>query len=155
MEYSIVTVNVDIFIVINIDKYINFVKLGGFNMKVNIASGRINGLNNEKFYSEGCCSYQWAIYFTETSTIRFLNLSHIVLGKDEKEAEKLLEQYKKNFEDAGIREKSEIAVLYGENKSVFAIGRLRKDIWIDVDDNFSVKTFSKLNVCITSLQIDL
>ena len=65
MEDSTVTVDVDIFIVINISKYINFLWIGGFIMNVSITTDWITGLKSEKFY---CCrnGYQGLINFTET-----------------------------------------------------------------------------------------
>lgn len=123
-------------------------------MKVSITTGRITGLKGEKFY---CCRncYQWLITFTETSQANFCNSVNVYLGEWEEEAEKILNQYKKNFENAEIYDEDEVAILYSENGGIFAIGKLRKDIWIDVNDQFTAKSFSKLKVFITGLKVNV
>ena len=144
MEYSIVTVNVNI-LYYEYNKYINCITIGGFDMKVSITNGRINGLNGKKFY---CCRncYQWIITFTESSGGSFCSSLNIYLGDYEKEAEKALNLFKKKFENVEIYDKDEVSILYDEGGSVHAVGKLKKDIWLDMDDQFFVKPFSKLNI---------
>ena len=114
-------------------------------MKVNITSARINGLNGEKVC---CCRncYQWIIAFTESSGGSFCSLLNIYLGDYEKEAEKKLNYFKKKFENAEICDEDEVSVLYDEKGNVHAVGKLKKDIWLDMDDQIFVKPFSKLAV---------
>ena len=115
---------------------------------VSISSARIHGLNNEKYYSENYSCYQWSFHFMEDSIVKYIGWDdvNIFLKKDEEEAEELLKQYKKNFENVEIYDGDEVDVLYGVDKRVVAIGNVQKDIWLDVIDNFVIKPFSKLYV---------
>lgn len=121
--------------------------------KLNIATARINGLTNSPYYHSHLCFYAWDITFSDTSTSLFFNLPYIKVGDTEEEGEIFCNQLKKNFEEAHIYEGDKVAIIFGENGIVKAIGRLGADLWIDTNDKFVKKTFAELNIVITSLEV--
>ena len=47
-----------------------------------------------------------------------------------------------------------MAVIFEDDGSVLAIGRIGQDVWIDTKDKFVKKTFAELNINIESLKVD-
>lgn len=120
---------------------------------MNVALGKIRGLDRPKYYCKEKGRYHWWLHFTDTTTSRFHNLAGIYLSEDEDEAEKVLQQFKKNFKAVGIKEDMEVIVLFEDDNFVYAIGLPERDLWIDVNDQFIVKTFGELDVLATSLKM--
>ena len=46
-----------------------------------------------------------------------------------------------------------IAVIFGNDYNVIAIGKLGENLWIDVTGGFVAKAFGDLNIVITSLKV--
>ena len=121
--------------------------------EVNIATARIEGLNKPPYYFEHHCYFAFDILFSDSSSLAFLNLAFIKAGDTEEGAVLFCNQIKENFKQAGIQEGDAVAILYGPDRYVRAIGRLGQDLWIDVEDKFIKKTFKELNIVITSLKV--
>ncbi len=121
--------------------------------EINIATGRIEGLSKPPYYFDHHCFYAWSITFSDTSTFFFNNLPFIKLGDTEEEGEIFCNQIKENFNKAHIHEGDEVAVIFGKDGDVIAIGSLGEDSWIDVTDKFTKKSFEDLNIVITSLRV--
>lgn len=121
--------------------------------KVNIATARIEGLTDSPYYVEhyGCCC--WNIMFNDTSTLEFCNISFIKVGNTKEEGEIHCNQIKENFKEAHIHEGDKVAVIFGNDGKVLAIGKTGEDAWIDTTDKFVKKTFEELNIFITSLKV--
>ena len=127
--------------------------LGGMIMdflRVSIATARIKGLNKSPYYFQHRGYYAWDIMFEETSTLLFSNIPFIKVGDTEEEAERICNQLKENFVEARIHDGEKVAVIFGEDFHVMAIGCIGEDMWIDTRDKFTKKTFAELNVVITS-----
>lgn len=120
--------------------------------EIGIATARIYELTEDPYYFEAKCYFAANIMFDETSTLMFYNLPFIYLGESLEEARKTWERVKENFKKAGIYEKKRVAIIF-EKGDVIAIGSAGRDCWIDVSDEFKVKTFKKLNIDITSLKV--
>ncbi len=116
--------------------------------KVCIANAKINGLAKSPYFFEPRVYYVWDITFSKTSTLLFYNLPFIYMGNTYEEAEVFCNQVKQNFADAHIQNGDMVKVMYQKNGSVKAIGSMKTDIWIDVDDKFSKKTLEELNVIV-------
>lgn len=83
----------------------------------------------------------------------FNNIPCIKVGDTEEEGVAFCNQLKENFKQANIYDGDKVAILFGANGSVRAIGRAGQDSWIDVTDKFVKKTFKELNIVITSLKV--
>jgi len=60
----------------------------------------------------------------------------------------------KQFESIGIHNDDEVIVLFDtDTNKVLAIGKPILSTWIDVEDNFKVKSFGDLNIIITDLNV--
>ena len=130
--------------------------LGGIDMKfqkVNIATARIKGLKKPPYYFDHHCYYAWDIMFEDTSTLFFYNLPFIKVGNTEEEGEVFCNQLKENFNEAHIYDGDKVAVIFGDDGRVLAIGNTGEDAWIDTTDKFVKKTFAELNIVITSLKV--
>jgi len=130
--------------------------LGGTYMKcqnVNIATAQIKGLKNSPYYFKHHCYYAWDIMFEKTSTLLFDNLAFIKVGDHEKDAVIFCDKIKENFSEAHIYDGNKVAVLFGDDGKIIAIGNIGEDAWIDVTDGFVKKTFENLNITITSLKV--
>lgn len=121
--------------------------------EINIATARIEGLTEQPRYFDHRCYYVWSITFSKTSTLKFNHLPLIRVGETEEEGKKICNQFKENFKEAHIHEGDMVAVLFGNDNSVIAIGKLGEDLWVDATDNFVNKTFGELNIVITSLKV--
>lgn len=121
--------------------------------KVNIATARIEGLTKPSYYFEPHCYYAWDLMFSDTSTLMFHNLSFIKVGYTEEEGEIFCNQLKENFKEAHIYDGDKVAVIFGNDGCVLAIGNTGEDAWIDTTDKFVKKTFAELNIVITSLKV--
>ena len=121
--------------------------------KVSIATARIKGLRKPTYYVSHYCYYAWDIMFEDTSTLFFNNLPFIKVGNTEEEAEIFCNQLKKNFKEAHIYDGDKVAVIFGDDGRVRAIGNTGEDAWIDTTDKFVKKTFAELNIVITSLKV--
>ena len=121
--------------------------------EVNIATARIEGLKKAPYYFDHRCYFVWDIMFSDISTIEFYNLQCIKVGDTEEEGKLFCEQLKNNFEQANIHDGDKVAVLYGANGRVRAIGCIGQDSWIDAEDKFVKKTFEELDIIITSLKV--
>lgn len=121
--------------------------------KVNVATARIEGLIKPPYYFDEKLYYAWDILFFDSSSLGFYNMPCINVGDTEEEAEKISNQIKQKFKNAGINEGDEVAIIYGNDNQIIAIGCIGKDVWIDPNDNFSKKTFKDLDVIITSLTV--
>lgn len=121
--------------------------------KVNIATARIKGLKKPPYYFNHRSYYAWDIMFEDTSTLLFNNIPFIYVGNTEEEAEIFCNQLKENFKEAHIYDGEKVAVIFGDNGRVLAIGNTGTDEWIDTTDKFIKKTFAELNIIITSLEV--
>lgn len=121
--------------------------------KINIATARIDGLTKQPYYFDHHCYYAWDIMFNDTSTFLFDNIAFIKVGKNKEEGEKFCNQIKENFREANIYDGERVAVIFGDDSRVLAIGKIGDDMWIDTADKFAKKTFAELNICITSLRV--
>lgn len=121
--------------------------------KVNIATARIKGLKKSPYYFDHHCYYAWDIMFEDTSTLFFYNLPFIKVGNTEEEGEVFCNQLKENFNEAHIYDGDKVAVIFGDDGRVLAIGNTGEDAWIDTTDKFVKKTFAELNIVITSLKV--
>ena len=122
--------------------------------EINIATAKIEGLTKPPYYFDHHCYYAWGITFTNTSTLFFNNLPFIRVGNTEEEGEIRCNEIKEVFKQANIHNGSKVAVLFDDIGEVIAIGKIGKDVWIDVRDNFTKKTFADLNIVITSLKVN-
>lgn len=120
---------------------------------IHLAIVKINGLNSEPYYFSHWCFYAWNIMFSDAPVFALDNMSYIKVGDTPDEAEKFCNKIKSNFSKAMINDGDSVAVIFGNDGCARAIGKLSKDLWIDVTDNFSVKTFKELNVNISSLTV--
>ena len=116
--------------------------------KVNIATARIEGLTKPPYYFDHHCYYAWDIMFQDTSTFAFHNIPFIKVGDTEEEGEIFCNKLKENFNEA-----HKVAVIFGDDGRVVAIGNTGEDAWIDTTDKFVKKTFAELNIVITSLKV--
>ncbi len=121
--------------------------------KINIATACIEGLDKQPYCMDHESYYAWSITFSHTSTLGFYNLSNIKAGKTAGEAEKFCNQLKEKFEEANICDGDRVAVIFGDDGYVLAIGNIGEDLWIDTTDKFVKKTFKELNIIITSLKV--
>lgn len=122
--------------------------------EINIATAEIEGLAKPPYYFEHHCYYAWGITFNKPSTLIFRNLPYIPLGNTEEEAEIRCKEIKAVFKNANIHNGDKVAILFDDIGEIIAIGRVAKDVWIDVRDNFTKKTFAQLNIVITSLKVN-
>ena len=120
---------------------------------VSIATARIKGLNMFPYYHEHFDFNAVDIYFEDTSTFRFYNLSGIKVGNNKEEVEHFCNILKSHFNEAHIHDGDKVAVIFGDDGVVLAIGKPGEDAWIDVTDLFVKKTFAELNIVITSLKV--
>ena len=121
--------------------------------KINIATARIEGLTEPPHYFDHHCYYTWNLVFKDTSTFAFNNIPFIKVGNTEEEGEFFCNQLKENFNEAHIYDGDKVAVIFGDDGRVLAIGNTGSDAWIDTTDKFVKKTFSELNIVITSLKV--
>jgi len=121
--------------------------------KLNIATARIEGLTKPPYYFDHHCYYAWDIMFQDTSTFLFDNLTFIKVGNNKEEGELFCNQIKEKFREAHIFDGERVAVIFGDDSRVLAIGNIGDDMWIDTTDKFTKKTFEELNICITSLRV--
>lgn len=121
--------------------------------KINIATARITGLTEPPYYFDHHCYYAWDIVFQDASTFAFNNLPSIKVGETEEEGEIFCNILKENFKRAHIYDGDKVAVIFGNDGYILAIGKPGKDVWIDTNDKFKVKNFKQLNVVITSLKV--
>ena len=121
--------------------------------KINIATARIEGLTKPPYYFDHHCFYAWSIMFQDASKFGLYNLAVIPLGENEEEGEILCNKFKENFNEAHIHEGDKVAVIFGDDGCVLAIGNTGEDSWIDTTDKFVKKTFAELNIVITSLKV--
>ncbi len=114
--------------------------------KIGVATARIKGLDNSPY--NGVTGIFWPIFLTDFSTIgcSFLPLPHFTR---EEECNKI----KEAFCNIGIKDGDKISIMFKQDGNIIAIGAIGKDCWIDLRDNFTTKTFSELNIVITSLYI--
>lgn len=120
-------------------------------MKVNFTTAKINGLNEHPFYFEHHCDYAWGITFPDKP---FFNLAYIYVGRTKEEAMFYYNQFKGNFDQAGIFDGDTVAILSDKkNGFVRAIGSIGQDSWIDVKDKFACKTLKELKVKIDSFKV--
>lgn len=120
---------------------------------VSIATARINGLNKSPYYFKEGEFYAVNITFTDSSTLLFDNMPYINVGNTREEANTFWSKMKKNFSDAHIHNYDKVAVIFDKYFHVVAIGNTGEDVWIDVADRFSKKTFRELNITIRSLKV--
>ena len=83
----------------------------------------------------------------------FNNLPFIKVGNTEEEGKVFCNQLKENFNKAHIYDGDKVAVIFGDDGRVLAIGNTGEDSWIDATDKFAKKTFAELNIVITSLKV--
>ena len=121
--------------------------------KIHLALVNIHGLNSEPYYFSHRCFYVWGIMFSNAPVFALNNMPYIKVGDTPDEAKRYCNKIKCNFSKAMINDGDSVAVIFGNDGCARAIGRLGKDLWIDVTDNFSIKTFKQLNVSITSLTV--
>ena len=120
---------------------------------VSVTKARITGLTKKPYYFKAKCFYAMSITFKDTDTLTVNNIPFIWLGEDKESAQKAYDRIVQTFEDAGIHEGDRVNVLFTDAGSVFAIGRIGYDTWIDAKDHFSLKKFSDLNCIITGLSV--
>lgn len=124
--------------------------------KVSIGTARISGIGiKDKPYL--CQHYlHWAfdILFHDASTKKIENITNIKVGNNKDEAKLFSNEIKNRIRDEiHIDNGSKVSLIFSETGRVRAIGAIGRDLWIDVDDKFAVKTFEDLNVVITSLKV--
>ena len=83
---------------------------------------------------------------------KFNGADHVELEAVEYASEEDCLIRQENFKKADIKYNEQVAVLYQEDGSVIAIAKKGEDMWLDVRDNLTPKTFEELNVSITSLK---
>ena len=118
-----------------------------------IATARINGLNKLPYYFKERGFYAVDIKFTDSSTLLFDQVPFINIGNTREEAKTIWSLLKKNFSDAHIHNEDKVAVIFNMFYQVVAIGNIGNDVWIDVINGFSKKSFRELNITITSLKV--
>lgn len=121
--------------------------------KVNIATARIKGLEKAPYYFEHHCHYTWDIMLEDVSTLLVYNLPFINVGNNEEKGKIFCDQIKENFEKAHIYDGNKVAIIFGDDGNVLAIGKIGEDAWIDTTDKFVKKTFAQLNINIKSLKV--
>lgn len=124
-------------------------------MEVCIATAKIKGLDTKPSYWEHHCNYIWSIPFEEPSTF-VGNLALIEMGDTLAEALDYYYLFKDNFDEALICEGDKVSILFddlGNFAEILAIGCIGKDSWIDVRDQFSLKTFKELKIKVDSLKV--
>ena len=115
-----------------------------------ITTARIIGLNNNSILCVDNCVFLGSIYFLEAGS-KLKNYS-CVLGNYLKEAQSLWENVKDMFAKAHIHNGDKVNVIFREDHSVRAIGSIKQNLWIDVDDKFAKKSFEELNITVSSLE---
>ena len=114
--------------------------------EINIATARIKELTKMRYYSNHRYFYTWSITFSHPSTLIFNNLPFIKVGDTEVEGEIF-------FKEAHIYEGNKVAVIFGNDGNIIAIGNFGEDLWIDATDKLVKKTFKELNIVVTSLKV--
>ena len=120
---------------------------------VSVTKARITGLTKKPYYFKAKCFYAMSITFKDTDTLTVDNIPFIWLGEDKESAQKAYDRIVQTFEDAGIHEGDRVNVLFTDAGSVFAIGRIGYDTWIDAKDHFTMKSFSEMNYIFSGLTI--
>lgn len=120
---------------------------------IKIATGEINGLNKEPYYHNDLCAYFWDITFSNTSCFLFNNIPFIKVGNTEEESISFCNKLKKVFKEANIHDGERVAIIFKNSGKVIAIGKLGLNLWIDVRNNFALKTFKELKINIRSLRL--
>lgn len=120
---------------------------------LNIATAKIRGLNSSPYYFESKCYWAWEIQWEDCSSCFLSSLPFLKMGDTEDEAQLFCNTVKRNFHSAGIYEGSKIVILFSNNGTVIAIGRVGQDIWIDINDKFRKKTFKELNIKVSTLKV--
>jgi len=115
---------------------------------IGITIGKINGLNTKPFK---CNEYwNWDIGFRCETPFDKILIPHV--GISQAEAYATCDEIRKTFTNNSMGEGQKVAVLFSRN-GIIAVGRNGRDCWIDVTDNFKVKTFKQLNIPISSLTL--
>ncbi len=126
-----------------------------------IASAKINGLTKDPTYLEPQCVWLWEFYFTRSSNPYascFERSQLIKVGGSEntfEESKAFCDELKKKIVDKmGIREGERVPVIIGENGELIAIGKKHETLWLDVNDQFTLKGFEDFNIIPKSLEVD-
>ena len=120
--------------------------------EINITTAKIYGLNELPYYLNEKCCWMWSLMFDERPCFSFNNLPFIYMGKQKQEAIDKYVEIAKRFKSIGIYNGDKVAIIYDSN-GVIAIGKSYKDHWIDVRNNFQVKTFKTLKLNFDSLVV--
>lgn len=120
---------------------------------LNIATAKISGMESSPYYFEHKCYWAWGIQFEGCSYFFLPSLPFLKMGDTEDEAQLFCNTVKSNFHSAGIYEESKVVILFSNNGTVIAIGRVGQDIWIDINDKFRKKTFKELNIKVSTLKV--
>lgn len=124
-------------------------------MELCIATAKIKGIDTPPSYWEHHCDYIWSITFEEPSTF-VGNLAFIELGSNLKKALDYYYSFKDNFDKALICDGDKVSIIFddsGHFTEILAIGCIGEDSWIDVRDQFSLKTFKELKIKVDSLKV--
>ncbi len=119
--------------------------------EVNFATARIKGLTNQPYYFEHRCFYAWNIKLE--TTLEFNDILIVNVGQTEEGGKIFCNQLKENFNKAHIYEGDRIVVIFKDDGKVIAIGNKGEDVWIDITDNLSKKSFAELDIEFTSLKV--
>ena len=124
-----------------------------YNIGIGIA--RIGGIEKEPYYFEEKNYYAWKIKFSKVSTAWLNNLPFIYLGNTLEEANIKVEKHRSNFKLAEIYEDEMVSVMFDTNNQndVIAVASLGRNNWIDIRDDFKLKSFTELDIKIASLVI--
>lgn len=124
--------------------------------ELNIATGYIRGVNvhpkvDPEYFTHKQIIYVWSLNFEKTSTN--VNNIRVALNTHFKEdAERFYQKVKENFEKANVRENDRVIIIFANDGSIVAIGNRGQDKWIDVNDEFRVKSFKEFKITVTSLR---
>lgn len=122
---------------------------------IGIGIARISGIEKESYYFEEKSYYAWSIKFSKVSTAWLNNLPFIYLGNTIEEASVKVKEYRNNFKLAKIYENEMVSVMFDTNNQndIIAISSLGRNRWLDIRDDFRLKSFAELDIKIESLVI--
>ena len=123
-----------------------------------IGSAKINGLTKDPVFNRHKCVWFWEFYFSKSScpfTTCFEHSHFIKVGESDntfEESKAFCDELKKKIVDMGISEGERVLVIFGDYELV-AIGKKREDLWLDINDQFTLKGFDDFNIIPKSLEV--
>lgn len=120
---------------------------------LNIATAQIYGIEENPSWFEHRCFFAWYLHFTMPSYYRLEPVLVLNVGKTFDEVKSFFPTFRNKMRQIQIEEGQMVGVIFENDGHIRAFAATGSNYWVDVQDQFKIKTFKELGIEFDALNV--